>query len=200
MKIKVVFTEEVLGTQAADPEIHREFIASKAKDAKSTEEEVEAVGVEEVIEKSMTVFPKEDGKPFLWDYQLKGFIKDSMNAIREIPKSAVSKDKRLSKYCYKRTVDNLVMVLPRKIFLQLPKDGVIGHCQRPLRAETMRGERVALAHSETVPAGTTFTAEVVLLDPGLDKVLVESLDYGKWKGIGQWRNSGKGKFTWKEVK
>jgi hypothetical protein len=26
------------------------------------------------------------------------------------------------------------------------------------------------------------------------------LDYGKWKGLGQWRNSGKGSFEWAELK
>lgn len=27
----------------------------------------------------------------------------------------------------------------------------------------------------------------------------EWLDYGKWSGIGQWRNSGKGRFLWAEL-
>lgn len=69
MRVRLTFTEEVLGTSSNNPEIHSEYIASKAPDAKSKAEEVEALGVEEVIEKSMTIFPKlEDGTPFLWDY------------------------------------------------------------------------------------------------------------------------------------
>ena len=46
LKVKVTFTEEVLGTASANPEVHREFIASNAPDAPSMEEEVAALGVE----------------------------------------------------------------------------------------------------------------------------------------------------------
>jgi hypothetical protein len=38
-----------------------------------------------------------------------------------------------------------------------------------------------------------------MLDPK-DKPLVEEwLDYGKFNGLGQWRNSGKGAFVWDEL-
>lgn len=208
MRIKVTFEEECLGTCSGNPEIHREFIAAKAPDAMSTEEEVEALGAEAVTEKTMTVFPRDtDGCPILWDYQFKGYLKDNVNALREIGDSIVYKecrkekgDRRLTKYSYKRTIDNLVFVKPRKIRLILPTGGEIGECQRPLRAETMRGERIALAHSETVPAGTWFEAEIVCLDVRLYIVIVELLDYGKWKGLGQWRNAGKGRFSWNGIK
>ena len=32
-----------------------------------------------------------------------------------------------------------------------------------------------------------------------EKLVREWLDYGKLRGLGQWRNSGKGRFEWKEV-
>jgi hypothetical protein len=222
MKIRITFTEEMLGTASANPEIHAEFIASKAPDAETRDEEVAAIGVEEAVEKSTTVFPRDvDGCPMLWDYQVKGFLKDSVNAIREIEGSAVWVDshgvtppkpvpgqppaepakapKRLNKYAYKRTMDNLVFVIPRRVRLVMPAGGEVGHCERPLRAETMRGERIALARSETVPEGTTCEVEVSCLDSRLNRVVTELLDYGKFKGIGQWRNSGKGRFTWKQI-
>jgi hypothetical protein len=28
----------------------------------------------------------------------------------------------------------------------------------------------------------------------------ECLDYGTKRGLGQWRNSGKGRYTWEEIK
>ena len=37
MKVKVTFTEEVLGTASADKEVHRTYIASKAPDAPTRE-------------------------------------------------------------------------------------------------------------------------------------------------------------------
>lgn len=39
IKVKLTFLEEVLGTASADKEIHGKFIASKAPDAPSMEEE-----------------------------------------------------------------------------------------------------------------------------------------------------------------
>jgi hypothetical protein len=80
--------------------------------------------------------------------------------------------------------------------LTLPDGQTIGECSRPLRADTMRGERVALAHSETCPVGTICEFEVVCLLPALEPLVVLCLDYGKLSGLGQWRNSGKGRFNW----
>lgn len=74
LKVKLTFTEPILGTSPANPEIYREFIGSKSPDAATVEEEVSALGADAVAEKAMTVFPRtEDGTPFLYDYQIKGF-------------------------------------------------------------------------------------------------------------------------------
>lgn len=58
LKVRLTFTEDVLGTANADKNVHSEFIASKAPDAPSREEEVQALGAEEVERKEMTVFPR----------------------------------------------------------------------------------------------------------------------------------------------
>ena len=76
----------------------------------------------------------------------------------------------------------------------------MGVCQRPLRAQTPQGERVALASSETVPAGTTMDVTFVLYSPSSHRdALMEWLDYGAVRGLGQWRNSGKGRFSYQVV-
>lgn len=193
MVIKITFQEELLGSASADPEIHSRFIASKAPDAPKMEEEVEALGVEEIERREMTVFPRgKHGDPFLWDYQVKGFFKDACGFLRRVPGTEASKLK-----AYKKILDGLLFVGPRKIPLQL--SGPLGVCQRPLRAQTMQGERVALATSETAPAGTWILVELTMLDDGLEKFVMEALDYGALLGIGQWRNSGKGRFTWEKA-
>jgi hypothetical protein len=64
----------------------------------------------------------------------------------------------------------------------------------------MKGERVSLATSEVVKAGATIDAEIKCLTPALEDLIHQCLDYGKHKGLGQWRNSGKGRFTWEELK
>jgi len=187
--VKLTFTDDLLGTSAGNPELHREFIASKAPGAAKMEEEVASLGVEAVEEKSMTVFPKmADGTPYLWDYQIRGFFKEICGAMRGIPGTKSSKVK-----AYKKKVDNTIFVEPREIPLDL--HGMkIADCQRPLRASTMQGERIALANSEVCPQGTTCEFDVLcMVDEDAD-MLREWLEYGKYKGIGQWRNSGKGRF------
>ena len=54
LKVRLTFLEEVLGTANAEKDIHEKFIASKAPDAPSREQEVEALGIEEVVEKGMS--------------------------------------------------------------------------------------------------------------------------------------------------
>lgn len=189
IKVRLTFTEEVLGTASGDPKIHEEFIASKAPDAPTMEEEIEALGVDDVIAKGKTVFPRDkDGDPIIWDYQIKGFFKDACGVLRKVKGAHSSKIK-----AYKKEIDGLIFIKERQI--KYVFDGEMGNCQRPLRAQTMQGERVALANSETVPAGATIEFTVIcLLDEQVD-VVMEWLNYGQLRGIGQWRNSSKGRFT-----
>lgn len=193
LKVRVTFLEEILGTASNDPEIHAEFIASKSPDALTREEEVAAVGVDEVIEKSKTVFPRDtDGNPIMWDYQVKGFFKDSCGMLRKVTGSVSSKIK-----AYKKEIDGLIFVKERMIKINF--DGKIGSCQRPLRAQTAQGERISLANSETIPAGCYIDFTVCCLCDAHINAVREWLDYGELRGMGQWRNSGKGRFKWEEL-
>lgn len=194
MKIKITFTEELLGTASANPELHREFIASKSPDPETIEDEVASIGVDASVSKSMTVFPRADGQPVLYDYQIKGFFKDACSSLARVPETLSSKLK-----AHKKVIDGTIFVFPRTLPLQLGDGLAIGNCQRPLRADTAQGPRVALANSETVPAGTVLECEVKCLDERAIAVVKEWLNYGALKGIGQWRNSGKGRFTWEEI-
>ena len=193
MKVELTFFEKILGTASGNPELHSEFIASKAPDAPSREEEVAALGAEEVEKKDMTVFPRmEDGTPFLYDYQIKGFFKHACGMLRNVDKTESSKIK-----AYKKYVDGLVFVNERKIPIIF--DGEVGNLQRPLRAQTAQGERIALANSETCPEGSKVVFTIRVLKDDLMKAVNEWLNYGELNGIGQWHNSGCGRFKWKEI-
>lgn len=189
-KVRLTFKEEILGTATSDPEVHERFIASKAPDAPSREEEVESLGVEAVTRQGMTIFSRNaDGEPILWNYQIRGFLKSACKAIaEEIPELRIP--------AYKGVIDEHVMVPERQIVLHMPKDGEIGSCQRPLRAETAQGPRVALANSETCPAGTW--CEFTIINKRPDRITDEHVELwlykGRDNGLGQWRNSGKGAF------
>lgn len=192
IKVRITTIEETLGSLPNNKELHETYIASKAPDAKTIEEEVAAVGEGAVIEQQMTVFPRFEGVPVLYDYQIKGFFKDSAGSLRKVPGTESSKIK-----AYKKEIDGLVFVSPRHIPIHF--DGEIGCCQRPLRASTPQGERVALAHSEAIPAGAVLEFEVTCLTDGMVKAVLEWLEYGKLRGLGQWRNSGKGRFDYEVV-
>ena len=192
LKFRITFNEEVLGTSSNNPNIQSEYIASKSGDAVKADEEIEAIGLAEYIDKTMTVFPRDkDGNPIFWDYQIKGFFKDSCGALRKVTGSKCSKVK-----AYKKEIDGLLFVYPRQIPIHLPKGGYISSCERPLRAQTAQGERVALANSETVPAGSYIDVEIECMTDSIYDLVIECMDYGKRRGIGQWRNSGKGRFTY----
>ena len=138
----------------------------------------------------MTVFPRnKDGVPIYWDYQIKGFFKDAAGMLRKVPNTKSSKIK-----AYKKEIDGLIFVKERQIPIHF--DGEIGNCERPLRGQTQQGERVALANSESIPAGAWIEFTVQCLTDGLAGAVTEWLDYGKLRGLGQWRNSGKGRYLW----
>ena len=204
IKVKLTLTEGMLGTSPNNEDIYTEYIGSKAPDATTLEQEVAALGTDGVIEKGMTVFPRdEDGNPFVYDYQIKGFFKDSCGALSrltgkdpETGKKAKAVNESGKMTAYKKVIDGLIFPKPRQIVIRMPEGMEITYCQRPLRAQTAQGERVALAISEEVPAGSVMEFEVVCLDDKHVPAVLEWLDYGQLRGLGQWRNSGKGRFTY----
>ena len=181
--LKVTFTESVLGTQP-QKNVATEFITSKALDENGNppEDEVETLPV--ALEKGTTAFHKLDGKPIYYDYMVKGFIKETglvFNGLRGV-KNLRSK------------LENLVFVQPRRI--ELHPAGELTYCERPLRAMTAQGPRTSVARSEELPAGTWFECELEVFDGPISAPLLRDLfDYGSRRGMGQWRNSGHGRFT-----
>lgn len=202
-RIKITLTDEMLGTNPR-PDIHEKFISANAPNAESRGEELEHLPVDEMIKNEMTVFYRDnDGLPAMACYHMYGFFKSACGFLRKVKNTRSEKLK-----AYKKAIDGLIKVYPssddltgRFITLHIPDGGKIGSCQRPLRAQTMQGERVALANSETVPAGTWFECDIVAFDDSLWNTIEEWLDYGQFNGLGQWRSSGKGSFVWeyKEV-
>lgn len=206
INVRLTLIEGLLGTAPLNDEIYRDFIGSKAPDAATVEDEVAALGADAVVEKGMTGFPRDDqGRPFLYDYQIKGFFKDACSMLSRVAgkdpetgkkrKEGVNVSSGLK--AYKKIIDGMIFPAPRQIPVEF--SGEIGLCQRPLRANGPQGERTALAISEEIPAGATLTFRVVCLDGDHIAAVREWLDYGALRGLGQWRNSGKGRFTWEEL-
>lgn len=156
--------------------------------------------------------------PYIHDYQWKGGFKEALAMLsRAGDETAGSKIKS-----YKKVVDGNWFVFPRRIPMIVPdtyedEHGVVRssyvdaegkdckrgdpgarlrRLERPLRTSGPTGERVALAVSEVIPAGTEFFFQVVLMKPEHLKALTECMDYKNIHGMLQWRNSGMGRIDW----
>jgi hypothetical protein len=188
-RIKLTLIEPLLGTVSKDPEVYKAYIASKAA---LTDEELaeELETVEKVEEKGWTGFHQVDGEPILYNYVIKGFFKDACGMLRRVHGTQSAKLR-----AYKKVIDGLVFVTPRRIPINL-NGHEMGVLERPLRASTARGDRIALARSDTCPPGTTIEFEIDVLGGIDEETLREWLDYGRLRGLGQWRNAGYGSFTY----
>jgi len=180
-KITIEFITDVLGSQP-QRNIVTEYINPNLED-----DEYETLP--EKLEKATTAFHKVDGQPVFFDYQIKGFLKEAAKVCNGL--------KLLEVKALRSKVTDHLFVYPRIIPLQIPEDEEITWLERPLRAETAQGPRVALARSEQLPKGTKFDMELHVLDgsPLDEDILRLLLSYGEDKGIGQWRNGGHGRFT-----
>lgn len=186
-QLEIELIEPLLGSQP-DKLIASEFLAKRAGMELIPDDEIETLP--DVLEKGTTVFHRdEQDRVVLWDYQIKGFLKNSA----KVQNGQVSgKIRNL-----KSKVNDQIFVSPRQIVVQMNGHG-IEYLERPLRAETAQGPRVALARSEMIPAGARLKCGVTILGEVLNEdVLRELLDYGFWTGIGQWRNGGYGRFRYK---
>ena len=192
-EITLTLTEPLLGTVPKSKEVYAAYVASKADDLSGQELEQELATVPEDVEKKgWTGFHMLDGKPILYDYVVKGFFKDACGMLRRELSYLSSKLR-----AYKKEIDGLIFVEPRRIPLVLPEGGRISVLERPLRASTPQGDRVALARSDTCPPGTTLTFTLTLLGGNVtEDLLLEWLDYGQLRGLGQWRNAGYGRFSY----
>ena len=188
--LTVIFTEPLLGTVTLDPEIYAAWISKNVPDAKSLKEELETLGTEEVLEKGTTGFHRVDGTPILYDYVIKGFLKDACSMLRRVP-GTLSHGIR----AYRKIIDGLVFVTPRRIPINL-NGSDITFLERPLRASTAQGERIALARSETVAPGASITFTLSVLGAIKEPQLREWFDYGALRGLGQWRNASYGRFSY----
>lgn len=206
MRVRLTFIDSILGGEPGSSELHEDYIQSKIPPDKYTPEELERIKAEEIEalmdgdEKGKTVFYRnEDGVPCLKNNHILGFFKSACKALRDDKSNLSSKVT-----AYKTEIDHKVFVYADKSnragrFIPIQNAGEVSSCQRPLRAQTAQGERVAIADSEEVGAGSFVEFDVVTLQhdkkPIGNDLVKEWLEYGEFNGLGQWRNSGHGAFT-----
>jgi len=131
----------------------------------------------------MTLFPADAHGPFLWDYQVRGHLKEVANLAKTDFGIANMRAK----------VAAGLVVRPRRIYLAGQRTEPV---KRPLRAQTPQGLQTAIAASEGMMAGATATfylGRLPVMDPQITwTVLRDLLDWGEIRGLGQWRTGGWG--------
>lgn len=266
MHVEIEWLEKALGTSPNDVNLLSSYIASKAPDAMSKEQEIAAFGQDAVEEKSTLVYPKgqfikddetgrfidlldtninvseadadgkvkwstRDGKesgtgeytenlPYYYNYQIRGFFKDSCGLLTRAEdtdengkKLGATESAKLK--AYKKVIDGGIFVFPRRIAIDIPEfsladDGVtmvpsrdeegnLPILSRSLRTSGPSGERVALAASEVIPAGSRIKFTIGMTSLKFKPAVIEWLNYAVVHGISGWRNSGLGICRWREI-
>lgn len=151
---------------------------------------------------STTIFfwDKVKDLPCIGDHMIYGFLKAAAEAIgRTMEKK---NGKVLHSISYTQSLINQHVRCEGSFVtfnqdLVRAEDGKPAYLQRSLRAMTAQGPRIALAKSEIMSTGAELTFVLKVLD-GSDinnDVLATLFDYGQQSGLGQWRNSGHGQFS-----
>lgn len=192
-RVRFTLTEEMLGTKPANPKIFDGFVASKCPDDDLRKQELDSAESRE--EAGTTIFAKVDGVLGMYDYQIKGFLKEAAGAVNRYDPEFRGDLEKLA--AFKTKITQLIHVTPRFIPIVFPEGAPkeVGICQRSIKCETAQGPRVALGKSETVPAGSYVEFDIKILSSELKKYLTVWMSHGEMVGLGQWRSGGKGRFT-----
>lgn len=187
VNVTIKLTEDMLGTVAKNKEIYSTYIESK-KPNNIEESEVDTVS-EELEKSGWTGFHSDEKGLFIYNYMVKGFLKNAGNILKEV----------IGVKALRSKINDYVFIHPRRIYLNKKEpDGVI---ERPIRVMTLQGPRVALIKSDYVKINTLLDFEITLIKHKeiTTDIIIELLKYGEEMGLGQFRNGGYGSFTIEKI-
>ena len=200
--VELELVEDMLGTAPANPETYRDIIIRRmeehygvVKPALVNEELGTLPRDEELQRPGVTVFHRDSRGVFVFDYHIKGYLKEIANKFKETFGITAMRDK----------VESYVYVFPRRVYVTDDRGNPLreptGQMTRPLRAMTMQGPRSTIVVSEVVPAGSRLAFEVRVYQNGMKKgdeirpdTVLALLQFGESQGLGQWRTGGWGRF------
>lgn len=204
-KFKLTGTSPILGSIAMDKKVFTEYLAMRGKSPEEREKALNDVdnvpeGGEAAENKATGFYRDEDGNFILKEYQVKGFLKEAARCLKD----------QLGLVAPVSKIDNYVFIRETNLTIHTKSGETVTSADaildRPLRAMTAQGPRVALAYSEMVNDWSIEFTLRVLQNEGSKKsvamtmdVIEELLDYGCLKGLLQWRNGGYGKFTYEKI-
>lgn len=171
-------------------------------------EELGTLSADKMETSGWSVFHKDEKGIFLYEYHIKGFLKEAATSITGKDITAV-----------KSKIDRWLFIAPRRLYLLrdgkpiTKADGVL---ERPIRAMTMQGPRTCLKRSDMIRLGAQLSFQIKIVDHGASSgdakasatkknatgnstftqdVLSSWLEYGSLQGLGEWRNGGYGRFS-----
>jgi len=187
--LKIILIEQMLGTIPKNKDVYARFIATKLQGITEGQLNEEIEGIPEEIENTgWTGFRTDNNGIFVYDYFIKGFLKEAGNILKD----------SLGVPALRSKIDNLVFVFPRKIYIGEKPDGLL---ERPIRVQTMQGPRVSVVRSDFVNEGTIINCSLKVIGSRVinEKILRSILDYGSLKGLGQFRNGSYGRFNYELI-
>ncbi len=183
--VELVLLAQMLGTSAKDPEVYKNFIASKAPEETNTDNEtMKNTSISDEENKGWTGFLNDEEGNFMKAYMIKGFMNHAANVMKDV--FGVS--------AFKSKIKNYVHIFPDKIRLPEIEDKPV---ERPLRASTPKGERVTVVRSDSIAEGTVIKFDLLFVyHKDLSAEILEKLFmYGQLSGLLQFRSGGYGKFS-----
>lgn len=154
--------------------------------------------------------------PFLYDYQIRGFFKDSCGLLARADKTFNGEENpSASLKAYKKCIDGGIFVFPRRIAIITPDtyveddgitvsnsfndDGTLKVTQRPMRKVGATGEFSTIISSETIPKNSFMKFTIGYTNKEYREKIISWLNYGRIHGMSAWRNAGHGTFIWREI-
>ena len=187
-QVSLKFVEPLLGVIPKNPDVYKWWLESKQPqgDEGSPPEETEL--------KSWTGFKGDEQGLHIFDYHVKGFFKEAAIARPQVMGLRGRGDALAGEGTIRKRIEQWLFIRPRRIYLGKEKPD--GFNERPLRAKTLQGDRIALVRSDYVDAGVEIQFSVYVVDecPITQEMLEAWLGYGAFKGLGQFRGGTYGSF------
>lgn len=191
-KVTLHFYEDLLGSVPDTQEVYESYVQAKVRstngNGRAYADELQTLSVA----KDKTDFHRLGNTPILYDYVIKGFMKESCAHLRQVGGWNYSTELT----AYKTLINAAILIKPRRIPLQLAA-GPTYDFARILRADTAQGPRTLPVCSVTAKPGTWLEFEMEVIGNKItEALLTEWFDHAAWVGLGQWRSGGWGRFTY----
>lgn len=187
--VRLDFYEDLLGSVPDTQKVYEEYVQGRARaNGKYVRDELETLSVA----RDKTDFHRLGNTPILYEYVIKGYLKESCAHLRGVG----GKNHSTELTAYKTLINSAILIKPRRIPLQLAA-GPTFDFARILRGDTAQGPRTLPVCSGAAKAGTWLEFEMHILGNRItEAVLCEWFDHAAWVGLGQWRSGGWGRFDY----